>query len=229
MMKDQMDVVENEDNDDKSKKSEYLVSSARRKRPVVRTKRRKRKGTFSKYSKLSERSLLLIRKRKQEAMKEEDEEEKEEENDDEKVEDEPEKTEQDEQRIAIERQRLLETSGLNQVNVSISNTTKAELEPGEEISTNIGLDVLGTDLEALADLQISEADMDILEEEEEDEYELLLKEKYEGNNVIVAQVKGKCENGAIDDSNLVFRLKSGILRITGETYLMNEGLCTFMR
>ena len=117
---------------------------------------------------------------------------------------------------------------MNQVNVSISNTTKAELEPGEEISTNIGLDVLGTDLEALEGLQISEADMDILEEEE-DEYELLLKEKYEGNNVIVAQVKGKCENGAIDDSNLVFRLKSGILRITGETYLMNEGLCTFMR
>ena len=122
-------------------------------------------------------------------------------------------------------------SGLNQVTVSISssNTTSTELEPGEEISTNIGMDLLGGDLDALEDLQISEADIDLLEEEEEDDSELLLKETYKGSNVMVSQVVGKCQNVMNDDSHLKFRLKNGVANVNGESFLIREATCILKR
>ena len=227
MKGERMDVVEKNSSADVIIQARSVVSSAR-KGPLAKTKRR-RKGTFSKfYSKPNERSLRLIRKRKKEALKEEQEKynvsgTKEEEEEEKKQEEEQEKT--------IERQRLLEMSGLNQVTVSISssNTTSTELEPGEEISTNIGMDLLGGDLDALEDLQISEADIDLLEEEEEDNSELLLKETYKGSNVMVSQVVGKCQNDMNSDSHLRFRLKNGVANVNGETFLIREATCVLKR
>ena len=221
-----MNVVEKNSSADVIIQARTVVSSAR-KGPLAKTKRR-RKGTFSKfYSKPNERSLRLIRKRKKEALRGEQEKCK--------VsgaeEDGEEKKEEEEQEKMIERQRLLEMSGLNQVTVSISssNTTSTELEPGEEISTNIGMDLLGGDLDALEDLQISEADIDLLEEEEEDDSELLLKETYKGSNVMVSQVVGKCQNDMNSDSHLRFRLKNGVANVNGETFLIREATCVLKR
>jgi hypothetical protein len=227
MKGERMDVVEKNSSADVIIQARSVVSSAR-KGPLAKTKRR-RKGTFSKfYSKPNERSLRLIRKRKKEALKEEQEKHK---VSGTKDEEEEEKKQKEEQEKTMERQRLLEMSGLNQVTVSISssNTTSTELEPGEEISTNIGMYLLGGDLDALEDLQISEADIDLLEEEEEDDSELLLKETYKGSNVMVSQVVGKCQNVMNDDSHLKFRLKNGVANVNGETFLIREATCILKR
>ena len=221
-MKERMDIVENNDSTDVTIEARSVIASSR-KLPIAKTKRRRR-GTFSKfYSKPNERSLRLIRKRKQEALKEEQE--------NFSLSESKEKEKKNEEEKTIERQRLLEMSGLSQVTVSIStsNATSADLEPGEEISTNIGMDLLGGDMDALADLQISDADIDLLEEEEEDDSELFLKEMYEGSNVMITQVIGKCQNTTGNDSCLTFRLKNGVANVNGQTFLIGESTCILNR
>ena len=129
----------------------------------------------------------------------------------------------------MERQRLLEMSGLNQVTVSISssNTTSTELEPGEEISTNIGMYLLGGDLDALEDLKSRRLIL-IYWKRRKRTIVLLLK-AHKGSNVMVSQVVGKCQNVMNDDSHLKFRLKNGVANVNGESFLIHEATCILKR
>ncbi len=221
-----------------------------RKRPVAKTNRRKRRGTFSKYAKPSARSMHLIRKRKHEARKQEEIEIAEVPSRQQDIRTEQTMTTSTNVELQKERQQLFETSGLNEVastdvvvstkkisdtttNMSKNNTTTTGID-GLQTSTGIGLsDMMGLDLD-LDNLEISEDDMQMLEEtddeeDEVDEMELLMKEEYKGSNKMWCQILGKCQNAANNDTRILFRLKHGVAKINGNDYVFDAGTCILER